>query len=168
MQGRRSGTRRALLEGFEHIGHRLLHTEGIGQDRERTAAGCTEVAFEQPLGGLYGPGVACGGEPCEQAQVSVRSAGVIPCVAGLGCGSGQRLERGLRTAGGQCVIDLLRGLRIGTFEPCQEKRFGSGKPLFSESIGERLFAGSGKQVVLAGLGEQQCFRTRVETSARRA
>lgn len=69
------------------------------------------------------------------------------------------LTEAWRTAGGQCVIDLLRGLRIGTFEPCQEKRFGSGKPLFSESVGERLFAGGGK-VVLAGLGEQQCFRTR--------
>lgn len=46
---------RPLLDGLQHVRHRLPGTEGIDQNRERTAADVLEVAFEQSPGGLYGP-----------------------------------------------------------------------------------------------------------------
>ncbi len=145
--------RRAVLDGFQHVGHRLFSAERIDENPQCGAPDIRKVAFEQPFGGFHGLCIACGGKPCQQAQVSIRGAGPVTAVADAGRSSGQRLDRRTRTADSQCIIHLFGRRRIGADEPLREQRFGFSHPFLGKSIGQCAFPFR-SEALPAGLREQ--------------
>lgn len=74
---------RSLLDGGQHVRHRLFGAERIGKHRESRTAHVLAVALEQALDGFHGRlGVSRGHEVRKQAQIGIGSAGVIPAVTG--------------------------------------------------------------------------------------